>query len=74
MTPEITEAIRKRNQLRKTVAANRKEWREACIKVRELIKENRKAKWKEYVQSLDMSTNPKQIWRTIHSLDDKFPA
>ena len=74
LSPEITEAIKKRNQLRKSVASNRKEWREACNNVRDMVRENRKEKWKEYVESLDMSANPTQIWRTIHSLDGKYPA
>ena len=74
LTPEIKEAIKKRNQLRKTVATNRKEWVEACNDVREMIKENREKNWKEYVEKLDMSTNPSLVWRTIHSMEGKFPA
>ena len=29
---------------------------------------------KEYVEKLDMSTNPSQVWRTINSMEGKFPA
>ena len=40
LTPGIKETIKKRNQLRKTVSTNRKEWLEACNDVREMIKGN----------------------------------
>ena len=74
MTTEIKEAIKKRNHLRKTTSANRKEWREACINVRDMVKQNREKQWTEFVQKLDMSTDPSKVWRTIHNLDGKYPA
>ena len=39
LTPEIKESIKKRNDLRKTVAQNRTEWIEACKSTTELITE-----------------------------------
>ena len=74
LTPEIKEAIKRRNQLRKTRAANRKEWVKSCHEVTDMIKENREKNWKEYVGNLDMSTNPSQVWRTIHNMEGKYPA
>ena len=60
--------------MRKTVLTNRKEWIDACRNVTNMVRENKKTQWKEYVGTLDMSTNPQQVWRTIHSLDGKYPA
>ena len=74
LTKELREAIRKRNRLRATRVGNRKEWTEAARKVVELVKTTREQKWKEYVGTLNMSTNPAQVWRTIHSLEGKHPA
>ena len=74
MTEELRKAIKERNRLRSTRAANRKEWAVAAKRVVELVRETRAQKWKEYVGTLDMSTNPAQVWRTIHSLEGKYPA
>ena len=74
LTPEIKDAIKEINKLRKTVLTNRKEWIDACRNVTNMVRENKKTQWKEYVGTLDMSTNPQQVWRTIHSLDGKYPA
>jgi hypothetical protein len=73
LTPEIKEAIKERNRLRETIADNRREWVDACNKVREMVKENREKSWKEYVENLDMKTNPSQVWQTIRSMDGKCP-
>ena len=73
LTPEIKEAIKERNKLRETRAANRREWVDACNKVRAMRKETREKQWKEYVESLDLKTNPSQVWRTIRSMEGKIP-
>ena len=73
LTPEIKEASKERNRLRGTVATNRREWVEACNKVRVMVKENREESWKEYVENLDMKTNPSQVWQTIRSMEGKNP-
>ena len=41
MTPEVKEAVKKRNTLRKTVAANREEWIEACREVAKMVKQEK---------------------------------
>lgn len=74
LTPEIKDAIKEIKKLRKTVLTNRKEWIDACRNVTNMVRENKKTQWKEYVGTLDMSTNPQQVWRTMHSLDGKYPA
>ena len=61
LTPEIKEAIKEINKLRKTVLTNRAEWIDACRNVTNMVRENKKAQWKEYVGTLDMSTNPTQV-------------
>ena len=71
LTPEIREAIKERNRLRKTLIDNREEWTEAGRKVSEMIKEEKTKRWKEYVESLDQQTTDKQLWRTIHNLEGK---
>ena len=62
------------NKLRKTVLTNREEWIDACKNVTNMVREHKKAQWKEYVGTLNMSTNPMQVRRTMHSLDGKYPA
>ena len=74
LTTEIKEAIKERNKLRKTRAANRREWVEACHKVKDMTREMQEKNWKEFVDSLDMRTNPTQVWQTIRSMEGKCPA
>jgi ribonuclease HI len=74
LSKELKEAIKERNRLRATRAANRKEWVEAANRVTEMTRTEREKKWKEYVGTLDMSTNPAQVWRTIHNIEGKHPA
>ena len=73
LTPEIKAEIKKRNELRKTISINRKEWTGACRRVAELVKEEKQKRWKEYVEQLDMKTNPKQVWQTIRGMDGRHP-
>jgi len=68
MTEEIKKAITERNRLR---SINRKKWIEKGSEVKEMIKEEKKKQWKEYVNQLDMHTNPKQVFQTIRSMDGK---
>ena len=37
----------------------------------EMIREEKKKQWKEYVNQLDMHTNPRQVFQTIRSMDGK---
>ena len=69
--PEIKEAIKERNRLRKTLTVNRREWTEASRRVSEMIKEEKTRRWKEYVESLSDQTSDRKLWRTIHSLEGK---
>ena len=51
-TSEIKDAIAKRNELRKTVAQNRKEWIDACKTTSELVKKRKQETWKEHVETI----------------------
>ena len=73
MSTEIKEAIKRRNELRKNISTKRKEWISACQEVATMIQEAKEEKWKEYVEGLDMSTNPSQVWKTIRSMDGRYP-
>ena len=55
MTPEIKEAIEKRNELRTKISTNREEWIQACRTSAELIQEEKERRWKEYVSELQTS-------------------
>ena len=72
LTPEIRAEITKRNALRKTISSNRKEWVEACQKVSEMVKEEKAKRWKDYVEQLDMKTNPKMVRQTIRGMDGRY--
>ena len=61
MTSEIKAAITKRNELRKTVAQNRKEWIDACKKTSELVKERKQEAWKEHVETITATTSSKKV-------------
>ena len=73
MTPEIKEAISKRNKLRKTRGSNREAWIQAGHEVAEMIRQKRQDMWKEYVEGLDPKDNPAQVWKTIRSMDGRHP-
>ncbi len=51
-TPELREAIKKRNELRRTVADNRAEYLEACAATRKLSEESRQKKGEEFLADL----------------------
>ena len=73
MTDQIKESINKRNELRKTVAQNRKEWIDACKKTSKLVKERKRELWKEHVETITATTSPKQVWQTIRAMDGRRP-
>ena len=71
ITPEIKAAIHQRNQLRDTIGQNRDEWIKACTDTAEMIREEKKARWVEYVETLDRTTDSRKVWRTIRGLDGR---
>ena len=73
MTDEIKEAIRERNQLRKTVGQNREEWIEACRNTASMIANRKKELWTEYVDLITETTDSTQVWKTIRSIDGRRP-
>ena len=73
MTTEIKDAIKARNELRKTVQQNRSEWIQACRNTAELITKRKKETWKEYVESINATSSSAQIWKTIRSMDGRKP-
>jgi len=73
LTQEIKDEIQKRNALRATIGNNRKEFVETGRKVSEMVKAEKEKQWREYVEQLDMKTNPKQVWSTIRGMDGRCP-
>ena len=74
MTKEIKEAIKRRNQLRKTSSGKeREELNQACQEVASLIREEREKAWREYVENIDLHTDPRKVWRTIRSIEGSQP-
>ncbi len=67
-TPELREAIKKRNALRRTVAENRAEYLEACAATRKLSEESRQKKWEEFLADLENNPDPARTWKIIKSL------
>ena len=51
MTPEVREAIQKRNTLRKKVGSHREEWLSACKEAQEAIKKAREESWRDLISS-----------------------
>jgi len=74
LTPELREAIRHRNSLGRTIGLNREQWRDACIRVRELVRETKQRRWREFVETLyEEGSNSSKAWRVIQSLSDRAP-
>ena len=73
LTPEIKDKIKERNRLRKTMKENRAEWSAACIEVNDMIRAEKKAKWKSFIEELDCNTRVKEVWRTIRNIDGRNP-
>ena len=72
-TPEINQAIKTRNQHRDTIGESRVQWTEACAEVDDLVKEAKRVRWREYVDTLDMNTDSRKVWRTIRAMDGRSP-
>ena len=70
-TTEIKKAIKERNHLKDNVGSNREAWMEACEKTSEMIREEKSKRWKEYVESIEPTTAPAEIWNTIRNLDGR---
>ncbi len=51
-TPELREALKKGNALRRTITDNRAEYLEACTATRKLSQEARQKKWEEFLADL----------------------
>ena len=70
-TPEIKEAIKIRNTLKQTLPQNRRSWIDACKQVNELSKKQKETEWKEYVETLDRTSDSRKIWNTIRAMDGR---
>ena len=73
MTEEIKAEIKKRNQLRKQISSRREEWLESCKKVSDMIREEKSARWKDYVSKLDRKSDTREIFKTIRAIEGKHP-
>ena len=68
LSREVRAAIRERNALRRLVSSRREEWLEACRKVQDLVREAKEKSWHDFVQELEVDTDPVKVWRVIRSL------
>ena len=73
MTTEIKEKIKERNRLRRNFTDNRAQWVQLCIEVREMIRLEKKEKWRSYIEEIDCNTRVKDVWRTIRNIDGRNP-
>jgi ribonuclease HI/exonuclease III len=73
LTPTIKTAIAERNGLQKTIGTTRDQWTAACARVSNLVTEEKRKRWKEYVESLDRTTDSRKVWRTIRAMDGRNP-
>ena len=69
LTPQVKEAIKKRNALSKKMGENRSQWVEACRETAELIRTEKEKCWKEYVEGLDRKSDAREIFRTARAID-----
>ncbi len=58
-TPELRQAIKKRNGLRRTITDNRAEYLEAFAATRKLSEEACQKKWEEFLADLENSRSPR---------------
>ena len=63
-----------RNALRRDITNKRAEWIEACMTVRDMIRESKKNIWKKFLEDSDSSLNPHKILITIKSLSGMSTA
>ena len=74
LTPEVKEAIRKRNTLARDIRNRRAEWLDACRNVRQLTYAAKQKAWREFVDSLEENPNSSRAWDTLRSLSGKGPT
>ena len=72
LTKKIRGLIKERNELRANISVNRLKFKEKSMEIRDSVREEKGRLWKEYVQDLDMSTNPTKVWQTIRTLDGRY--
>ena len=68
MTEEIRHAVKRRNLLRTTVAANREEWIGACREVQEMVRASKEERWKDFLEDAVDGANPNKMWETVKKL------
>ena len=68
MTPKVRSLTRKRNALRKTIRATRKEWLQACKDVNLAKQEAKREQWVEVVSSA-VNADEQSMWKFIKSLN-----
>ena len=73
MTEEISNLIKERNELRKNGndEATREAWIKKCQEVQEEIRKEKEKRWKAYINSIEATTNSKEIWRTIRNIEGR---
>ncbi len=69
-TPELRAAIKRRNNLRRTVTENRTEYLEASTEVRKLTENVQQTKREEFLADLEHNPDPAHTWRTIKALSN----
>jgi hypothetical protein len=69
MTPQVREAIRNRNKLRKQVHTYRQEWIDACRTTRDLINEAKTDAWRKVLDDASNAPNDSKLWRTVKNLN-----
>ena len=74
MSRDIREAVKRRNALRRDITNKRAEWIDACMTVRDMIRESKENRWKEFLEDFDSSSNPHKIWCIINSLNGRSTA
>jgi hypothetical protein len=75
MNEEIKKEIKQRDKDRaetKQTMAGKAKWIKQCTKVKGLVMEEKRKRWKEFVDQLDSVTNPREVYRTIRNLDGRF--
>jgi ribonuclease HI len=68
MTPEVREATKVRNRLRRAGAPARREWVEACRKTHELTVEAKQRCWAAYVEDAERSKDAATCWKVVRGL------
>ena len=73
LTKEVKESIKKRNELGKKMGTNRRLWVEACRETKKMITAEKAKCWKEYVETLDRTSDARAIFRTVRAIDGGRP-